>query len=80
MTNDLKLLITKKHNLLKLANRGIIFNCSHTYFKNILTSMIRQSKNIFYQLKLNSKTKTQENPKKNQLHARRKKENAQLMI
>lgn len=54
ITPDLDMLIKKKHVLLKLSNRGQIYRRSYNYYKNALTSLLRKSKNLYYQLKLNN--------------------------
>lgn len=52
LNDDLRFLIKKKRSLLILSNRGVIFRRSYTKFRNILTSLLRKSKQIFYQNKL----------------------------
>ena len=52
VTPDLKFLIKKKHRLLRQANRNLILKRSYLYYRNLLTTVLRKSKQIFYQHRL----------------------------
>ena len=57
LTSDLKILIKKKHKLLQMANRNLILKRSYTYFRNLLTTVLRKSKQLFYQTRLTNASK-----------------------
>ena len=53
ITRDIKgLFVVKKHVLLKLANKGVIFRRSYIYFRNSLTSILKRAKGIYFKTKL----------------------------
>lgn len=48
ITDDIKYLTKKKHELLKLSNRNIIFHFSYKIFRNKLNSLILKVKNLYF--------------------------------